>query len=587
MQNRRIPLVARDPFQSVRDAYDRKRSRRVMPTVAMAIGLMIGPLLHAEDAATEIVFPGKVSQWHGFDRHDFELNGKPILIVAPNKAVEGNPWVWHGEFFGHKPAPDIELLKKGFHIVYTRVPNLLGAPIAVEHWDQVYDELTSKYELADKVALVGLSRGGLYCYNWAAKNPEKVACIYGDAPVCDFKSWPGGQGVGKGSQRDWDLVIKEYGFSSDTEANTYKGNPVDTLSKLVSQDVPLLHVYGDADEVVPWDENTGLIADRYRELGGRINLIQKPGVGHHPHGLSDPMPIVNFIVKHCLSSDPVSIKKKKLDPVDQVAIQLEPSRQIVYKTIDENASDGERIRRELYLHVFQPEDWSAGQRLPCFVVIHGGGWTGGEPRRMYPFASHFADLGMVGISVQYRLMSSKRGATVFDSVSDVRSAIRFIKSNSDDLGIDANRLVISGGSAGGHLAAATAMFSEVNDPADDLGVDPKPNALVLLFPVIDTSEEGYGQRKIGVDWAQLSPLHRVVKGIPPTLIFHGTGDTVTPYAGAAAFATSMREKGNSCELVSHDGGRHGYLMFDQSLFEETLAKMEEYFAKHQLLPEGK
>ena len=184
-------------------------------------------------------------------------------------------------------------------------------------------------------------------------------------------------------------------------------------------------------------------------------------------------------------------------------------------------------------------------------------------------------------------MSSKRGATVFDSVSDVRSAIRFIKSNSDDLGIDANRLVISGGSAGGHLAAATAMFSEVNDPADDLGVDPKPKALVLLFPVIDTSEEGYGQRKIGVDWAQLSPLHRVVKGIPPTLIFHGTGDTVTPYAGAAAFATSMREKGNSCELVSHDGGRHGYLMFDQSLFEETLAKMEEYFAKHQLLPKGK
>ena len=90
---------------------------------------------------------------------------------------------------------------QGFHIVYMQVPNMLGCPQAVRHWNAFYRELTEKYGFARKAALVGLSRGGLYCYNWAAANPEKVACIYGDAPVCDFKSWPGGKGKGRGVRK--------------------------------------------------------------------------------------------------------------------------------------------------------------------------------------------------------------------------------------------------------------------------------------------------------------------------------------------------------------------------------------------------
>jgi pimeloyl-ACP methyl ester carboxylesterase len=148
------------------------------------------------------------------------------------------------------------------------------------------------------VALVGLSRGGLYCYNWATANPDKVACIYGDAPVCDFKSWPGGKGKGKGDARNWKLVQQLYGFQDEAEALAYKKNPIDCLQPLAKGGVPLLHVYGDADKVVPWEENTGIIATRYRKLGGKITLIAKPGVGHHPHGLDDPTPIVEFIVKH-------------------------------------------------------------------------------------------------------------------------------------------------------------------------------------------------------------------------------------------------------------------------------------------------
>lgn len=269
-----------------------------LPSWLVALAMLIPTALFADDAAT--TFPGRTSQWNGFTRYDFEVDGRPVLVVTPKTAAKGKPWVWHGEFFGHKPAPDIELLKRGFHIVYMSVPDMLGSPQAVKHWNAFYAELTGKHGLAKKAALVGLSRGGLYCYNWAVANPEKVACIYADAAVCDFKSWPGGKGKGKGSPRDWKLVLERYKFKDEAEALAYDKNPVDTLAVLAKSKVPLLHIYGDADDVVPWDENTGLIAERYPKLGGKIQLIAKPGVGHHPHGLDDPTPIVEFIVKHAM-----------------------------------------------------------------------------------------------------------------------------------------------------------------------------------------------------------------------------------------------------------------------------------------------
>lgn len=263
-------------------------------------------------AAEAAPFPGKQSEWNGYTRYDFTVDEKPVLVVAPKSPAAGRPWVWHGEFFGHKPAPDIALLGRGFHIVYMRVPNMLGCPQAVQHWNAFYKELTTKYGLSKRAALVGLSRGGLYCYNWAAANPEKVACIYGDAPVCDFKSWPGGKGRGKGSPRDWQLVLKTYGFQDEAEALAYDKNPVDNLGPLAKAGVPLLHVYGDADKVVPWDENTGVIAERYRKLGGSIQLIGKPGVGHHPHGLDDSTPIVEFIAKHATVERAAATKSLKV-----------------------------------------------------------------------------------------------------------------------------------------------------------------------------------------------------------------------------------------------------------------------------------
>jgi len=252
-------------------------------------------------------FPGKRSQWEGYDRYDFEFNGKPAIVVAPKHALPGKPWAWRGEFFGAFPNADIALIGKGFHLAYIGVPDLFGSPEAVTQWNGFYQELTGKYSFARKVALIGLSRGGLYCYNWAAANPDKVACLYADAAVCDFKSWPGGKlknlGKGNGSTAEWQKLLRAYNFKSDAEAIAYDKNPIDNLKPLADARVPLLHVYGAADDVVPWDENTGVLAERYRKLGGSIMLISKPGIGHHPHGLTDPTPIVEFIVAHA-ATDP-------------------------------------------------------------------------------------------------------------------------------------------------------------------------------------------------------------------------------------------------------------------------------------------
>lgn len=260
----------------------------------------VPPLPGADQPASDgpALFPGRRSKWQGFDRYDFEVNGPTVTVVAPKTAAKGKPWVWHGEFFGHKPDPDVALLEKGLHIAYMRVSDMLGSPPAVKHWNAMYAVLTKEYGFNKKPALVGLSRGGLYCYNWAIANPDKVACIYGDAPVCDFKSWPGGKGKGKGDAKNWQLVMDLWGFKDESEALAYKGNPVDNLEVLAKRKVPLLHVFGDADDVVPWEENTALMAERYRKMGGPIELIAKAGVGHHPHGLQDSTPIVTFIFEH-------------------------------------------------------------------------------------------------------------------------------------------------------------------------------------------------------------------------------------------------------------------------------------------------
>lgn len=264
--------------------------------------------------------------------------------------------------------------------------------------------------------------------------------------------------------------------------------------------------------------------------------------------------------------------------LEPLAAKLEPTRKTVYKSVG---------GRDLELHIFEPNghDPATDQR-PCFLIIHGGGWTGGEPRKFYTIADHYAKKGMFAISLQYRLIDAKAGVTVFDCVKDGRSAVRWLRAHAQTLGIDPKRIAVSGGSAGGHVALATAVFEnspDIDESTDDLSVSCVPDLLIPLNPVIDTSGDGYGQRKIGESWRALSPLHHVKRRLPPTLICHSTEDTVTPYVGAARFVELSKAAGNDCQLFTFEGGRHGWFIFNIDHYAALLCVMDNYLKEKNFL----
>jgi len=242
-------------------------------------------------------FQGKAQEtdYHGFKCLDFKFEGRDAKIVFPKEAEPGRHWIWRARFWGHEPQTEIALLGKGFHVVYVDAADLCANPKAVALWNRFYDYLIKEYQLNPKTVLEGMSRGGLYIYNWGSENVEKVACIYADAPVCDLKSWPGGKGKGIGSAPDWKQHLEAYKLTEETFKD-FKGMPIYNARKLAEAKVPVLHVCGAVDDAVPVDENTYVLEKTYKEAGGDIKIILKEGIGHHPHSLKDPAPIVRFIL---------------------------------------------------------------------------------------------------------------------------------------------------------------------------------------------------------------------------------------------------------------------------------------------------
>lgn len=239
----------------------------------------------------------EVSEWRGFKRHDFKLNGVNCIIVEPEKPLPGRPWLWRARFFNSFAWLDEAMVRAGYYLVYINVVNLFGGPEALRRFDMFYDYLTREKGFNAKTVLEGFSRGGLIVYRWAAKNPEKVACIYADAPVCDFRSWPGGKGVGPGVAECWELCLKSYSLTEE-EAMKFNEQPIDLLKPLADAEIPIMHVCGDQDQSVPMSENTDVLEARYKALGGDITVVHKVECGHHPHSLEDPSVIVDFIRKN-------------------------------------------------------------------------------------------------------------------------------------------------------------------------------------------------------------------------------------------------------------------------------------------------
>ena len=270
--------------------------------VALVALLSASTPFAADDPAQSSLNPKPVEhqpeEWNGYEIVKFQVGGRGGLLVIPKEPAPGKHWIWRTEFFGIDPQADIALLGEGVFVAYVGVGGLFGAPVALDAMDAFYDHVTQTYGLNAKTVLEGFSRGGLYALNWAIRHPERVACLYLDAPVCDFKSWPGGGGRVRMSGRDWNDCLRAYNMT-DEQARAYKGNPIDNLESLAKSKIPIFCVCGDMhDWVVPIEANALLLETRYKELGGVVEVVRKPKAGHRPHSLSDPTPIVNFILKY-------------------------------------------------------------------------------------------------------------------------------------------------------------------------------------------------------------------------------------------------------------------------------------------------
>jgi pimeloyl-ACP methyl ester carboxylesterase len=240
-----------------------------------------------------------ISDWKGYERHDFLVDGREALVVRPKIALDGNPWVWRAEFFDAFPAVDMAMLGRGWHLAYYRVSDLYGCPRSIRLMRGFQAAAEAAFRLSGRAVLFGFSRGGLYAFNYAAKYPDKVAALYLDAPVLDIRSWPGGLGAGSGSPAEWEDCLRHYGLTRET-AQSFTGNPLDRIDRVAAAGIPVAVVAGDEDGLVPYAENGALLVARYGELGGTVLAIVKRGCGHHPHSLEDPAPVVEFLMREAL-----------------------------------------------------------------------------------------------------------------------------------------------------------------------------------------------------------------------------------------------------------------------------------------------
>ena len=217
---------------------------------------------------------------------------------------------------------------------------------------------------------------------------------------------------------------------------------------------------------------------------------------------------------------------------------------------------------ELRLHVTKPKGWTASDKRPCLVFFFGGGWTNGNPKGSMMWTKWASDRGLVGIAPDYRTLT-RHQSSIEESISDGRAAVRWVQAHAAELGIDSAKIISSGVSAGGHLAAWTAIPGRVPGTDDPGASEPLPAALFLLNPATDTKGTGPSAAKkffAGSSERALacSVTDQMPKHMPPTIVFHATDDKAVAYANSVAFRDKAVAGGSRCELVTFQGLGHMY-----------------------------
>lgn len=208
----------------------------------------------------------------------------------------------------------------------------------------------------------------------------------------------------------------------------------------------------------------------------------------------------------------------------------------------------------LKAYVFFPQDIDENESRPSIAIFHGGGWAMGEPSWSFGYANKYAKLGMVSISVQYRI-SDEKNITPIDAMEDTKDFFIWARENAKVLKLNKDKIAAFGWSAGGHLVSSAAVFTKYGL---DSTINSKPNTLILQSPAVSNLNDGWFKKLLlnRGDPIDYSPLQHIKSDLPPTIIVIGRDDTVTPLEYSVLFRDEMVKYGNICELHIYDGVGH-------------------------------
>ncbi len=270
--------------------------------------------------------------------------------------------------------------------------------------------------------------------------------------------------------------------------------------------------------------------------------------------------------------------------IDRNRELLKTAREETYKTVN---------GINLPVFIWEPEA-SKAPTYPKSVVafFYSSGWDNGLVSQFAPHCVYLASRGMMAMAFDYRV-GVRHGATPVEAMQDARSAMRWLRLNAVELGINQGKIVGAGGSGGAHIIAAAAMLKDFDEPGEDGNTSCAPNALALFNPVLDTSKKGFGFDRFATpDQAKKANLMgAIAKGLPPSVIFHGTHDRVLPIESSANFAHKMKKKKNQCDFLSYEGQGHGFFNFNVSFdfYQSTLNVLDDFLVAQGFIepdPEG-
>lgn len=230
---------------------------------------------------------------------------------------------------------------------------------------------------------------------------------------------------------------------------------------------------------------------------------------------------------------------------------------------------------ELTLHFSFPVDWKASDKRPAIVFFFGGGWKNGSFTQFVSQSDYFASRGLVAASADYRIESIHH-TTPDKCVEDAKSAVRYLRQHASELGLDPDKVIASGGSAGGHIAACTALIDAFDAESDGKGISAKPNAMVLFNPALNIDELSVERKASSEDVARseaITPNRFIKAGTPPCIMFFGTNDALKK--GADGYLAKAKPLGLLAELWTAEGQGHGF--FNRAPWAQVTARKADEF----------